>query len=112
MTAAPARLGELEALMVLAVLHLGAAAHAVAIRAHIGERTGRELARGTVYVTLDRLEHKALLSSHLSDPTPERGGKAKRIYRVEKGGLVALNDALASTQSMLAGLPRHVKVPR
>ncbi len=110
MSPATARLGDLETLVMLAVLHLGEAAHAVAVRARIGERTGREFSRGTVYVTLDRLEHKGLLTSRLGEPRAERGGKAKRLYRVEKPGLVALTESLSGTQSMLDGLPRSVRV--
>lgn len=112
MSAAPARLGELETLVMLAVLHLDEEAHAVAVRAHIAGRTGRELARGTVYVTLDRLESKSLLSSRLGAPTAERGGKAKRLYRAEKAGLAALGQSLSGTQSMLDGLAHGLRMPR
>lgn len=112
MSPATARLGELETLVMLAVLHLGEGAHAVAVRAHIGERTGRELSRGTVYVTLDRLEHKGLLVSRLGEPTAERGGKAKRLYHLEKPGLAALTESLSGTQSMLNGLASRLRLPR
>lgn len=112
MSAAPARLGDLETLAMLAVLHLGDQAHAVAVRAEIAERTGRELSRGTVYVTLDRLENKGLLVSRLGEPTAERGGKAKRLYRVEKPGLAALSESLSGTQSMLDGLAGRLRVTR
>lgn len=86
-------LGELEQLVLLAVVHLGAEAHAPAIRAAIADRTGIELARGTVYVTLDRLDRKGYLTSRFGDPTAERGGKAKRLFAITKDGRSALAEA-------------------
>ena len=68
--------------------------------------------RITVYVTLDRLEHKGLLVSRLGEPTAERGGKAKRLYRVDKPGLAALTESLSGTQSMLDGLASRLRLPR
>lgn len=86
-------LGELEQLILLAVMHLGNDAHAPAIREAIADRTGIELARGTVYVTLDRLDRKGYLSSRFGEPTAERGGKAKRLFQVTADGKRALADA-------------------
>ena len=86
-------LGELEQLVLLAVVHLGAEAHAPAIREAIAERTGIELARGSVYVTLDRLDRKGYLTSRFGDPTAERGGKAKRLFAITKDGRAALAEA-------------------
>lgn len=93
-------LGELEQLVLLAVMHLGGAAdrrgngaHAPAIREAIADRTGIELARGTVYVTLDRLDRKGYLTSRFGEPTAERGGKAKRLFAITKDGRAALAEA-------------------
>lgn len=86
-------LGELEQLVLLGVMHLDADAHAPAIRETIAERTGIELARGSVYVTLDRLDRKGYLTSRFGDPTPERGGKAKRLFRLTPAGKRALAEA-------------------
>ena len=86
-------LGELEQLMLLAVVRLGAEAHAPAIREAIAERTGIALARGTVYVTLDRLDRKGYLTSRFGDPTAERGGKAKRLFALTRDGRAALAEA-------------------
>jgi DNA-binding PadR family transcriptional regulator len=89
-------LGELEQLVLLAVLRLGDDAYAVSIRDEIETRTGIALGRGSVYVTLDRLDRKGYATSWFSDPTPERGGKAKRCFRVTAAGQRALDAADAA----------------
>jgi len=83
-------LGELEQLALLAVLRLGEHAYPVAIRDEIEDRTGIALGRGSVYVTLDRLDRKGYVTSWFGDPTPERGGKAKRCFAVTAAGKRAL----------------------
>src|ERR1700680_1713496 len=93
-------LGELEQLVLLAILRLGEAAYAVSIRDEILERTGVSLARASVYVTLDRLDLKGYVHSWFGDPTPERGGKAKRCFRVLAAGHRAL-DAVESALTRL-----------
>lgn len=86
-------LGELEQLVLLAVVHSGAEPHAPAIREAIAERTGIELARGTVYVSLERLNRKGYLTSRFGEPTAARGGKAKRLFAITRDGLAALAEA-------------------
>jgi DNA-binding PadR family transcriptional regulator len=102
---APHGLGDLEQIVLLAVLRLGDVAYAVSVREGIQRRTDRDVTRGAVYVTLDRMERKGYLRSRLGEPTRERGGKAKRLYTVAAPGMRALRAALADTQSMLDGLP-------
>lgn len=97
-------LGEFEMIVLLAVLQAGEGAYGVPIQREIEGRTGRPVARGAVYVTLDRLERKGLLSSSLADPTPERGGRAKRVYRLEPRGLAALRSSLQALARMQQGL--------
>jgi DNA-binding PadR family transcriptional regulator len=80
----------LEQLALLAVLRLGDEAYAVSIRDEIEARTGIALGRGSVYVALDRLDRKGYVTSWFGDPTPERGGKAKRCFRVTAAGRQAL----------------------
>jgi PadR family transcriptional regulator PadR len=75
-------LGELEQLVLLGVMQLDGEAHAPAVREAIETRTGIALARGTIYVTLDRLDRKGYLASRFGDPTAERGGKAKRLFAI------------------------------
>lgn len=103
--AAPQTLGNLELLVLLAVLRLGDGAYAVAVRDAIAERTQSDPSRGAVSVTLDRLERKGLLRSRLGEPTAERGGKAKRLYTLAAPGRQALSATLEGTQAMLQGLP-------
>jgi len=86
-------LGELEQLVLLGVMHLGHEAHAPAIREAIEARTGIALTRGSIYVTLDRLDRKGYLSSRFGDPTPARGGKAKRLFALTPAGRRALAEA-------------------
>lgn len=86
-------LGELEQLVMLSLPALGGDAYAVSIRDHIEARTGISLGRSSVYVTLDRLERKRYVRSALGDPTPERGGKAKRCFEITAAGAAALKEA-------------------
>ena len=96
-------LGEVEQLVLLAALRLGDQAYPVAVRDEIEVRTGIVLSRATVYITLDRLERKGFLQSWFGDPTPERGGKAKRCFRVEPAGLRALKASMAALDKLAAG---------
>jgi DNA-binding PadR family transcriptional regulator len=91
-------LGELEQLVMLALLRLDNASHAPAVVAEIEDRAGISLVRGSVYVALDRLERKGYLTSRFGEPTAERGGKAKRLFSVTADGrraLAATNRAIA-----------------
>ena len=97
-------IGEFEQLVMLAVLQLQEGAYGVPIRREIEKRTSRAVSRGAVYTTLDRLESKGLLGSWLGEPTPERSGKAKRFYRVEKDGIKALRESRTALRSMWMGL--------
>ena len=98
-------LGEVEHLVLLAVLRLGETGYAVSIRDEIAACAGVTLSRGTVYVTLDRLERQGHVRSWFADPTPERGGKAKRLFRMERGGLAALRANTRAVGRMLEGTP-------
>lgn len=80
-------LGELELMLLLAVIHLGEEAYGVPISRELEKYRGKDVALGSVYAALERLEAKGLVTSMLGDPTPERGGKAKRFFRVTKEGL-------------------------
>src|SRR5688500_1151222 len=106
----PEPLGEFEQLVLLAVLHLEDEAYAVPIRVEIERRTGRPVSRGAIYVTLSRLSGKGYLESRLGDPTPERGGRAKRLYRAKPVAVAALKRSLAALDRMRAGLHGLQKV--
>jgi DNA-binding PadR family transcriptional regulator len=97
-------LGEFEVIILLAVLHTAPGAYGTAIRDDISRRSGRHPARGSVYVTLDRLEAKGYLRPTVGDATPERGGRPRRFYEVTRRGLAALRRSLAVVSNMRKGL--------
>jgi len=79
----------------LAILRLGADAYGIPILDEVSARSGRDVSRATVYVALKRLEQKGLVTSKLGDSTPERGGRAKRFFKLKPAGLKALRDSRA-----------------
>jgi PadR family transcriptional regulator PadR len=97
-------LGEFEQIVLLSILRLSDTAYGVSIRAEIAEHTERAVAPGALYTTLERLEDKGFVTSRLGDPTPERGGRAKRYYQVSKSGLKAVKRAQNAYQNLLTGL--------
>jgi PadR family transcriptional regulator, regulatory protein PadR len=97
-------LGELEQLVILALLRLGDDAYGVTVQATLAERTGRSPALATVYTTLARLEAKGIVVSHLGAATPERGGRAKKHFRVTTAGRTALKRSFADMRSLAQGL--------
>ena len=107
-------LGEFEQIVLLSILRLDDTAYGVSIRAEITEHTGRNVAPGALYTTLQRLEEKGFVASRLGDPTPERGGRAKRYYKVSAAGLKTVKRAHNAYQSLLEGLEllggTHVEV--
>lgn len=104
-------LGELEQLVLLAVMHQGDGAYAVSISEEIEARTGIALARGSIYVALQRLDRKGYLTSHMADPTPERGGKAKRCFALTASGARALRVAEQTLERMRAVRTVRAKSP-
>jgi PadR family transcriptional regulator len=101
-----APLGEFEQIVLLAVLCAEKAGEAYGITVYdeLTARTRRRVARGAVYMTLDRLETKGLLASYLTEPTTERGGRAKRCYRVTKPALAALRESRRALLNLWEGL--------
>jgi DNA-binding PadR family transcriptional regulator len=97
-------LGEFEHIIVLALLRLEDRAYGVTVRQEIEFRIKREVSIGAVYATLDRLETKGYVKSHHGDPTPERGGRSKRFFRVTAKGVAAVNRSHRALQSMTEGL--------
>lgn len=95
-------LGSLEHIILLALVRLEGIAHGMIVRREIEERTGRNISIGAVYATLERLEAKGYVSSSTGDPTPERGGRAKRLFRVEAAGKRALQISEQTLHSMTA----------
>jgi PadR family transcriptional regulator, regulatory protein PadR len=101
-------LGEFELMILLAVLALGEEAYGVPISREIEKHRRREVAVGSVYAALERLEAKGLVASSLGEPTPERGGKAKRFFRVTGEGLRQVRE----TRRVLTGLWKTLPQPK
>lgn len=97
-------LGEFEQMVLLAIVQLKGDVYGVPIVDEIERRTGRAVSPAAVYVTLRRLEQKGLLSSSMSDPTPERGGKARRCVKVTPAGLESLRASRQLLDRMWKGL--------
>lgn len=100
-------LGEFEQLVLLAVLRTSQEdrqAYGISVFDELVARTRRRVARGAVYMTLDRLEKKGLLTSFLTEPTAERGGRARRCYRVTKTATAALRASRTALQRLWEGL--------
>ena len=97
-------LGEFELIVMLALLRLGENAYGVPISREIERQCGREAAFGSVYATLDRLQTKGFVSSSLGEPTAERGGRAKRYFRVTTKGLREARETRLALTRMWQGL--------
>lgn len=95
----PDSLGQFEQVVLTAILTLGDDAYGVTIHKKVGELTHpKPVSLGAIYITLDRLEDKKLVASWLTDPTPERGGRSKRCYRLEALGERALQESAATAR--------------
>ena len=93
-------LGEFEHMVLLAILRLGDEAYGVPIRKEIEKQTGRAVARGALYTTLDRMETKGYLSSRVGEPTPRRGGRARRYFTITAPGFAALRSSREALMNM------------
>ena len=98
------QLGEFEQLLLFALVHLGRDAHGVRIRQEIEQRTRRSVSAGAIYTAMDRLEGRGFVSSRMGDPTPERGGRRKKLYNIEPRGAQALANSYGALQEMAKGL--------
>jgi PadR family transcriptional regulator, regulatory protein PadR len=100
---------EFELLVLLAVLSLGEAAYPLAIGDAIEKRINRRASRAAVLITLERLEDKGFLTSRYGDPTPVRGGRAKRFFRPKPAAIQAVKESLHGINTMAAGLESLLK---
>ena len=101
-----AYLGQFELMVLLAVMRLGEDAYGVTIADELEEQTGREVVIANVYATLERLQDRGFVNSSLGDATPERGGRAKRYFRITGSGVREVRDARQSLMSLWDGLPQ------
>jgi DNA-binding PadR family transcriptional regulator len=97
-------LAPLEQIILLALMRLNSNAYGLTVRREIEECTGRNISIGAVYATLERLKAKGYVSSYTGAPTPERGGRAKRFFRIEPGGQEALRASHEAVRKMMHGL--------
>lgn len=98
-------LGEFELMLLLTVIHLGQEAYGVPISRELELARGRGVSVGSVYAALERLEAKGLVESTLGDPTPERGGKAKRYFQITKEGLRQVRETHRVLTSLWRTIP-------
>ena len=110
--ALPPSLGEFEQLVLLAIVHQDDEAYGVTIRREIEERTRRRVTVGALYTALDRLEKKGLVTSTMSRPTSERGGRSKRYFTLTTTGEKALRRAHDTFTRMWAGLESTLRLSR
>ena len=104
-------LGDLEQLVMLAVLRVGEGAYGVTVQQALLRETGRDLTLATVHKTLARLEDKGLVLSRTGDPTPVRGGRRRRHFEVTSAGRATLRQALDATRRMARGLDLGWEAP-
>src|SRR5690348_10238640 len=101
-----AYLGEFELMVMLVLVRLGESAYGVPISRAIEEISGREISLGSVYAALERLEEKGFVISNVGEPTPERGGRAKRYFRVTNAGLRQVRKTRQTLIDLWRGLPQ------
>jgi PadR family transcriptional regulator PadR len=97
-------LGEFETLVLMAVVRLQDDAYGMRIHREIETLAERRCSYGALYTTLDRLEQKGYVSSSVGEPTPERGGRAKKFFKIDSAGKAALRQSYAATQRMAQGI--------
>ena len=97
-------LGAFEQAVLLSLVRLGDEAYGRAIMQEMQARLERDVAAGAVHATLDRLQRKGLVASHVGAGTPVRAGRPRRYYRLRPAGIRALNDARAAVDSLWHGI--------
>jgi len=103
--------GEFEQMLLLAVLRLGDGAYGAALMRELRRSAGRRASRGSVYVTLDRMEEKGWITSEPSEPRPERGGRPRRVVSVTPTGLRELRKARRALLGLWNGLEDVLDLP-
>ena len=99
-------IGNFELMILLALIRIDDNAYGVPISKEIEKRSGREVSVASVYATLERLEAKGFVSSELGEPTPERGGRAKRYFRITAKGVREVRDTRRALVKLWDGLPK------
>ncbi len=102
--------GSFEQLVMLALMRLGDRAYGMTVRQELERRTSHEVALGAVYATLDRMEEKGWVASHQGPGGAERGGRAKRFFKLTSGGAKVLDESLRAIDELRAHLPHHGRI--
>ena len=106
------RIGELEHLVLLAILRLGDDAYGVTITEELGRHTRRAILRPSVYIALRRLKGKGLIRSRLGDPKPVRGGRARQYFELGPEALEILRESRSTFESLWEGLGSELEAPK
>ena len=101
----PNAISNFELMVLLALIRLGDEAYGLPISQEIEEQSGHEVALGSIYAALDRLQNRDLVSSSLGDPTPERGGRAKKYFKITSKGMRVVQETQRTLMRMWKGLP-------
>ncbi len=104
-------LGEFEQMVLLSIVQLNDDAYGVKVREEIEARTGRDIARGALYTTLDRLEVKGLVTSASGDASAERGGRPRRYFTVAPSGMEALRASRKALLNLWTGIEEALSEP-
>jgi DNA-binding PadR family transcriptional regulator len=99
-------LTDFELMILLATLRVGDEAYGVPIAREIEKTGGRSVALAAVYAALERLERNGLVTSTLGEATPERGGRAKKIFEVTNDGLRAVKQTQQALVALWTGVPQ------
>jgi PadR family transcriptional regulator, regulatory protein PadR len=102
----PNAISNFELMVLLALIRLGDEAYGLPISQEIEEQSGHEVALGSIYAALDRLQNRGLVSSSLGDPTPERGGRAKKYFKITVKGMKVVQETQRTLTRMWKGLPK------
>ena len=97
-------LGDLEQVVLFAIVRLGGESHGAAVVEEIEDRTGRRVSPGALYTVLDRLETKGFVDSWIGDSIPERGGRRRKVYRILPEGARALRHWYDGIRDMATGV--------
>jgi len=98
------RLGELEQMLLLTAMRVGPDAYGLSIRQELEARTGHKVSHGAAYATLERLVAKGYLGAWMGEPSGQRGGRAKRHFRILPAGVAALRESHQTVERLRDGL--------
>ena len=97
-------LGDLEQVLLFALVRLGGQGHGAPVIAEVEQHTGRRVAPGALYTVFSRLEAKGLVTSWIGDSSPHRGGRRRKVYRIEPQGALALRAWYSGIQGLAEGV--------